>query len=156
MEMRMAIAPYRPSTDLFRPIFEDIFGDGSRLGNMMRAPLADVVETENSIRVVLEVPGMDPGALSVDIENNVLTISGEKQEHKTEGEDQSVWHLSERRYGNFSRSFVLPRDVDPENIDAHFENGLLTVTIPKSERARRRRIDVRADGTRTQLGTNAS
>lgn len=152
----MAIAPYRPSTDLLRPIFEDIFGEGGRIGNMMRAPLADVVETEHHIRVVLEVPGLQPDALSVDIENNVLTISGEKQEQKGEGEENSVWHLSERRYGNFSRSFVLPRDVDSENIDAHFENGLLTVTVPKSERARRRRIDVRADQNRTQLGTNAS
>ena len=145
----MAIAPYRTSTELFRPIFEDIFGgptDGNRLGNLMRAPLADVVEAENEIRVVVEMPGVQPDALNVDIENNVLTISGEKHEERTEGDERSTWHLSERRYGHFSRSFVLPRGVDAEGIRAGFENGVLTVSIPKSEQARRRRIEVHQDG----------
>jgi HSP20 family protein len=143
----MAIAPYRTSTDLFRPLFEDIFGtpaDGNRLRNLMRAPAADVVETENEIRVVTEMPGIRPEELNVDLENNVLTIRGEKHEERQEGDESSTWHLSERRYGQFSRSFVLPRDVDQENIQASFENGVLTVRIPKSERARRRKIDVRA------------
>jgi HSP20 family protein len=151
----MAIAPYRPSTDILRPFFEDFFGpvtDGGRLGGLLRAPAADVVETENEIRVVAEMPGIDAGDLNVDIENNVLTISGEKQERRTEGDENSTWHLTERRYGQFSRSFVLPRDVDAESIRADFDKGVLTVTIPKSERARRRRIDVRNGGGGVQGG----
>jgi HSP20 family protein len=56
----------------------------------------------------------------------------------------------ERRYGSFSRSFVLPRDVDADRIEAHFEHGVLTVTIPKSEKARRRRIEVRDNGDTTR------
>jgi HSP20 family protein len=141
----MAISPYRASTDLFRPLLEDFLGapnDGNRLRNLMRAPAADVVETENEIRVVVEMPGVSSDAIQVDIENNLLTVSGEKQEERTEGDERSIWHLTERRYGQFSRSFVLPRDVDSDAIRANFENGILNVTIPKSERARRRRIDV--------------
>lgn len=146
----MAIAPYRPSTDLFRPLLEEFFspGNGGRNGNLMRPPVADVVETEHDIRVELEVPGMDASELQVDIENNVLSISGDKREERKESDERSTWHLAERRYGQFSRSFVLPREVDADRISAVFENGVLTVTIPKSERAKRRRIEVIGDGSR--------
>jgi HSP20 family protein len=142
----MPIAPYRASTDVFRPIFDEIFGtptDGNRIGNLMRAPLADVREVENEIQVIIEMPGIRPEDLNVDIENNVLTISGEKRQESREGDERGTWHLSERRYGHFSRSFVLPRDVDAEGIRAGFEHGVLSVSIPKSEKARRRRIEVR-------------
>ena len=155
----MAIAPYRTSTDLFRPLLEEFFtpeGNGGRLGNLMRAPTADVVETENEIRVMLEMPGISPENLNVDMENNVLTVSGEKHEERKEGDERSTWHLTERRYGQFSRSFVLPRDVEADNIAAHFETGILTVRIPKSERARRRRIEVRSDSGGQTVGTGNS
>jgi len=154
----MAITPYRTSPDIFRPFFEDIFGsngEGARSGSLMRAPSSDVVETENSIRVVVEMPGIRPENLNVDIENNVLSIRGEKQEDRQEGDEKSTWHLTERRYGQFSRSFVLPRDVDADAIQARFDNGILTVTIPKSARARRRRIHVSADSPDQQVQTGA-
>ena len=150
----MAISPYRASTDLFHPLLEEFFGpsmEGNRVANLMRAPAADVVETENEIRVIVEMPGIRADDVNVDIENNVLTIKGEKQEQRQEGDERSTWHLSERRYGSFSRSFVLPRDVDQEGIRAAFENGILSVTVPKSERARRRRIEVSADGGRRKV-----
>jgi HSP20 family protein len=150
----MAISPYRASTDLFRPLLEDFLGppsDGNRLRNLMRAPAADVVETEDEIRVIVEMPGVNPDAIQVDIENNLLSVSGEKQEEHTEGDERSTWHLTERRYGQFSRAFVLPRDVDADGIHANFENGILSVTIPKSERARRRRIDVKSSTSQQQV-----
>jgi HSP20 family protein len=141
----MAITPYRPSTELFGSMFEDFLRPGGvlggRLGAMMRVPDADVVERENEIRVAVELPGLTPDDISLDIENNVLTISGEKKEDRQE--ENETWHLTERRYGKFSRSFVLPRDVEQEQIQAQFEGGVLHVTIPKSERARRRRIEIR-------------
>jgi HSP20 family protein len=155
----MAITPYRASTDLFRPLFEDFFGgpgDGNRLSNMMRAPLADVLETENEIRVIVEMPGIRPDDLNVDMENNVLTISGEKHEERKEGDDRSTWHLSERRYGHFSRSFVLPRDVEADAIRAGFENGILTVTVPKSEKARRRRIEIQNQSGQQKVEARSS
>ena len=152
----MAIAPYRASTEMFRPLFEDLFApvaDGNRPSGMLRAPAADVIETENDIRVVVEMPGIRPDQIIVDIENNVLTISGDKVEQHSEGADKSTWHLTERRYGHFSRSFVLPRDVQQEAIEARFDNGVLTVSIPKSERTRRRRIEINGNGDRQESGT---
>jgi HSP20 family protein len=140
----MSILPYRPSTDWLTPALEDFLDVpgrwGGRMGQLMRAPDADVVERENEIRVVIELPGMRAEDIDLDLENNVLTISGEKSEERQEEKD--TWHLSERRYGKFSRSFVLPREVEQERIQAHFDNGVLTVVIPKTERARRKRIDI--------------
>ncbi len=150
----MALTPYRPTTDIFSP-FEAMFGPltTGRMGDVMRAPNADVVERENEIQVIMEIPGMKPEELDIDLENNVLTVSGEKKEEREEeGKEPGTYHLTERRYGRFSRSFVLPRDVEPEQIRAHSEDGLLKISVPKSERARRRRIEVeRGDGGTRQI-----
>lgn len=155
----MAITPYRPATELFRPLLDDFLsptqGWGGRMGGMLRVPEADVVEAENEIRVVVELPGMKAEDVNVDLENNVLTISGEKREERTEGDDRGdTWHLSERRYGKFSRSFVLPREVEQERIEARFEDGVLHVVIPKSEKARRRRIEIGGGGAQKRVEAN--
>ncbi len=149
----MAMYPTRYA-DPFDRLVDSFFGGGrpAGSGSLMRAPETDVVETEREIRVVTEMPGLKPDDVEVDVENNVLTIRGEKREERTEGE-QGKWHLAERRYGTFARSFVLPRDVDADNIGASFEDGVLTVTIPKSEKARRRRIDVGGTQGAQQVGT---
>lgn len=140
----MSMTPYRTNSDPFDRLFDSLWGasgGGSRGGSLMRAPETDVVETEREIRVVTEMPGLKPEDVEVDVENNVLTIRGEKREERGEGEG-GKYHLAERRYGTFARSFVLPRDVDADRIEAAFDQGVLTVRIPKSERAQRRRIQV--------------
>ena len=141
----MAISPAfnRVPVDPFDRLFDSLVGGGGTRasGNLMRAPETDVVETEREIRVITEMPGLKRENIEIDVENNVLTLRGEKREERTEGEN-GKYHLAERRYGTFTRSFVLPRDVDADNISASFSDGVLTVTIPKSERARRRRIEV--------------
>lgn len=142
----MAITRYSPATDLLRPFFDDALTPFSRMGSSMRVPDTDVIERENEIRVICELPGMKTEEVELSLENNVLTISGEKTEKRDNGAAEDTYHLSERRWGRFSRSFVLPREVDSERIQANFENGVLTVTIPKSERARRRRIAIQSDG----------
>jgi HSP20 family protein len=152
----MAITPTynRLPADPFS-VLDQFFGQGGARqggGNLMRALEADVVETEREIRVITEMPGLKRDNIEVDVENNVLTIRGEKREERTEGEG-GKYHLAERRYGTFTRSFVLPRDVDAEGIGASFEDGVLTVSIPKSEKARRRRIEVGANGGAQQVGT---
>lgn len=149
----MAISPYRFSPDLQTSGFEDLLrpfaGWGGRMGGMLRAPEADIRETENEIQVLVDLPGMKVDDIEVDLENNVLTISGEKREERQEGNDDETWHLSERRYGRFTRAFVLPREVEQEQIQARFEDGVLSVVIPKTEKARRRRIEIRdGDGAR--------
>ncbi len=157
----MAITPYTPTTDLFRSLFDDLPGFGARSSgrlagiDLLRAPNADVVENDDAIRVMLELPGLRPDDIEVNLEQNVLTISGEKREVRDEGEEDR-WHLSERRYGRFSRSFVLPKEVEPERIEANFENGVLDVTIPKSEKVKPRRIEVRAGDGGHRVETGAS
>ena len=141
----MANVMNRSSGDLIHPFFENFFSEplgGRHLGSLMRAPEADVVELENEIQVMIEMPGLKPEDIELGLENNVLSINGEKREEGERG-DRATWHLSERRYGKFSRSFLLPRDVEHDRIEASFTNGVLTVSIPKSEKARRRRIEIR-------------
>jgi HSP20 family protein len=152
----MAIKRYQPSTDLFRPFFDDMLTPFGRMGSSMRVPDTDVVEGENEIRVVCELPGMSAEEVDLGLENNVLTISGEKREEREEGGETDNYHLSERRWGRFSRSFVLPREVNQDQIRAHFENGVLTVTIPKSEKARRRRIEIRGGNGGQQVESGSS
>jgi HSP20 family protein len=138
-------------------MFDQLFGNAGTprsAASLMRAPETDVVETEREIRVQVEMPGLKRDHIEVDVENNVLTIRGEKREERTEGQE-GRYHLAERRWGTFARSFVLPRDVDADNIQASFEDGVLTVRIPKSEKARRRKIDVGANDGAQQVGTGA-
>lgn len=154
------MALYPTSTRYAEPfdqLFDTFFGTAGRAANgnsLMRAPETDVIETERELRVVTEMPGLKRENIELDVENNVLTIRGEKREQRTEGE-QGRWHLAERRYGTFTRSFVLPRDVDADNIQAAFQDGVLTVTIPKSEKARRRRIEIGGEVGQAQLGTES-
>jgi HSP20 family protein len=156
----MAVTQYRPTAERFGPLFEEIFSrpvpQGGRMRDLLRTPEADVVETEKDIRVLLDVPGMRPEDIEIGLENNLLSVSGERRPEWSESEGQRVdWHLSECRYGKFSRSFVLPRDVDADRIEAHVEDGVLRLSIPKNERARRRRIEIRSNGRSQEVGTGA-
>ncbi len=152
----MAIVPYRPTTDLFRSLLDEAWGPGAWGGRMagmdlLRAPSADVMETQEEIRVMVELPGMRREDVEVSLENNVLTISGEKKEERQEGGKDDRRHLSERRYGRFSRSFVLPQEVEQDGVQATFEDGVLGVTIPKSEKAKPRRIEIRGGGEQKRI-----
>lgn len=149
----MAITRYQPASDLFRPFVDDFFPPFARMGSNMRTPETDVMETEDEIRVVCELPGMRSEDISVSLENNILTISGEKREERDEKDEKGTFHLTERRWGKFSRAFVLPREVEADRIQAEYREGLLTVTVPKSERAKPRRIEVRADGEARNVST---
>jgi HSP20 family protein len=151
----MAITSYRPTNDPFASLLSDLVGPSDRKGSLMRAS-ADVMETEDEIRVLMEMPGMKADNVDIELEDNVLTISGEKKEERTEGGKEERYYLSERRYGHVSRSFVLPREVEQEQIQAHFEDGVLTVRIPKSEKARRRRIQIRNGSERSKEITPGS
>src|SRR5688500_11616797 len=141
----MAVTRFPNPTDSFAPLFEEFLRPVARGNNgrgLLGAPEADVVETEKDLMVVIDVPGCSPGDIELVLENNLLTISGERKSQWQEGDERRAFHLAERRYGRFSRAFVLPRDVNQEGIQSRFENGVLMVTIPKSEKARRRRIEI--------------
>jgi HSP20 family protein len=105
-------------------------------------PVVDVREATDELVLQAELPGLRSEDVSVGVENGVLTISGEKKQQTEEGQEGSDYHLVERRYGRFERSFTLPRSVDAQKVQAEFANGVLTVTLPKAEAAKPRRIEV--------------
>jgi len=110
------------------------------LGNFIDASM-DVSETDKEIRITAELPGVAEQDIDVSLDDDVLTIRGEKKlEQKNEKEN---YHFVERSYGTFQRSIRLPGSVDPEQVKADFENGVLTVTLPKSaQQERTHRIQV--------------
>ena len=124
-------------------VFDRFFGQANGVVGPW-TPVVDVRETKDAIEVVAELPGLRPDDVEVNVENNVLTIAGEKQQELTEGGPEAEYHLVERRCGRFERSFTLPRSVDAEKIGARFEHGLLTVTLPKAEAAKPRRVEIRS------------
>jgi HSP20 family protein len=107
---------------------------------MTWAPAASVREDADSISIELELPGVDPGAVDIALEDRVLTIAGEKGFERRD--EQENWHVHERRFGRFERRFTLGRSVDPDQIEASYERGVLTVRLPKPEEARPRRIRI--------------
>jgi HSP20 family protein len=108
-------------------------------------PACDVCEDRDNVEINVEIPGVRPEDVKLTVENNILTIYGEKKEESRTQEQQM--HRYERSYGSFERSFALPSSVDPEGIDARYEHGILKITIPKAEKARPREIPVKAGET---------
>ncbi|KAA5612852.1 Hsp20/alpha crystallin family protein [Rhodovastum atsumiense] len=107
-------------------------------------PAVDITEDEGSYRIIAEIPGLGPDDVAVTVSGNLLTIRGEKQEAREQKENG--YHLNERRFGSFERSFTLPEGVDRDRIGAEFAKGVLTLTLPKSAdgRAEQRKIEVKA------------
>jgi HSP20 family protein len=104
-------------------------------------PAVDVFEDTDAVKIVAELPGVKPEDVKLSLESNTLTIRGEKKQQAEERSERV--HRYERSYGSFERAFVLPSTVDGEKISAEYRDGVLTVTVPKAERARPREIPVR-------------
>ena len=103
-------------------------------------PPVDVAETQEKILVRAEVPGMKQDDIAIEFENGVLTIKGDRKLQKNG--DDITWHRVERTYGNFVRSFTLPRTVDAERITATYRDGILEVEVPKKEEAKPKQIRI--------------
>ena len=105
-------------------------------------PSLDVRETEDRFVVMVDLPGLDPEDVEVQLEDGVLTIRGERRFTRDNADEQ--FHRLERSYGSFARSVRLPRVADTERVEATFDKGVLSVLVPKREEAKPRTIDVRA------------
>ena len=103
-------------------------------------PPVDIYEDEHSVQLKLEVPGIDQKDLDVKVENNVLTVSGERKFEKEEKEEN--FRRLERRYGSFTRSFTLPNTVNPEDVSADYINGVLKIRLGKRAEAKPKQIKV--------------
>ncbi|SEA53695.1 heat shock protein Hsp20 [Desulfuromusa kysingii] len=135
-EMESMLDPYSRSLDWpFR---------GGRDLNMKGSdwvPRADISETDENFNVKVEVPGIKREDVKISLENHVLNISGENKQEKEE--KGKKFHRVERYYGQFNRSFSLPENVDEEKIEAAFNDGLLTLTIPKTEVQKPKAIEIK-------------
>ena len=140
---------HRPMRNLFGlhsemgRVFGDLFGSqesGTDTEETYWMPTVDISETENDFEIRAELPGVSENDVNISVTDNRLTVKGEKrQEAETEGKN---YHRVERRYGNFQRSFTLPRNIETSDIKARYTDGVLTLTIPKAEAAKPTEIPV--------------
>jgi HSP20 family protein len=122
-----------------RMLNEPFLSPGS-VGTWM--PAVEVSETNDAMLLSAELPGIEEKALKISIDNNVLTIAGEKEQEITDAPPAKNYYLTERFYGAFQRSFALPRTVDMEHVKAEFTNGVLRITLPKLPQAKGRLIEI--------------
>jgi len=156
----MTIVRYDPFRDL-RTLQEEVnrlfstnltraFGDEG-IARGAWAPSVDIYENKDQIVLEAELPGMKQEDFDLSIENNVITLRGERKFEKTDETDN--YHRVERSYGSFTRSFTLPQTVSAEGATAEYNNGVLRVTLPKKEETKARRIQVTGAGSGTQTKT---
>ena len=140
MSNLIAYRPYRPSPGHFDHWFDSLFRDWDRPAFAAATPRVDVREDADGYHLEAELPGLSEQDFTVNVEDNLLTIAS-KREQESEREEQG-YVIRERRGGAFKRSFVLPQDADAEQISARYQAGLLTVTVPKTAKARPKQITV--------------
>jgi HSP20 family protein len=133
------------STNLTRSFGEEAIGRGAW------SPSVDIYENKDQIVLEAELPGMKKEDFDLSIENNVITLRGERQFEKKEDNDN--YHRVERSYGAFTRSFTLPQTVSSEGATAEYQNGVLRVTLPKREETKARRIEVKGEGAKASPKT---
>lgn len=127
-------------TNRMSQLFNEDYPSPSNGGQWM--PAVNVQETADELVLSAELPGMKQEDIELELENNILTIRGEKADRREESEG-TKYHLWERRWGSFQRSFTLPRTVNADDIAAEFEDGVLHVRMPKVAEAKSRRISIR-------------
>lgn len=136
------VANLRQEMDrMLERMFDRKWDDFPAIGDW--APSMDLSETKDSLVAKIEVPGMDQRDIQVSLQENRLTIKGEKKQEKEDKDEQ--YHRVERSYGAFTRSVLLPVSVDASKVTATFKNGLLTVTMPKSQAAKGTTIPIKSE-----------
>ena len=148
----MAITRWDPFRDVLalqnrmNSLFQDYNRnqDGDVLSTASFAPPVDIYEDEHKIVLKLEVPGMKENELDIQLENNVLTVKGERKFEKEEKEEN--FHRIERRYGSFYRSFTIPNTVNPDSVKANYEAGVLKIELEKRAEAKPKQIKVAVGG----------
>ncbi len=148
----MTIIKWSPARDIaslqqgINRLFEDVFSqtvdyDSESMGTWR--PPVDIIDTETAIVIVLEIPGVDKEAVAIEVKENVLSISGERNVDNSVG--NGSYMRSERVFGRFARSFALPAMIPTEKITASFKDGVLKITIPKPEVEQPRKVSINVD-----------
>ena len=125
-------------------LFDDAFTRplSVRDGWTMASPAIDMYQTDNEVVVKASIPSLKAEDVQINVSGDVLTLKGEvKQEEERQ---DKAWHIREHRFGSFERSIVLPTDVKSDKAEAMFENGILTITLPKADEVKPRTINIKA------------
>ena len=138
--------------DRMNRLFHDSLGDGREeaLTTTAFAPAVDVYEDEHNVTLKIEVPGIDEKDIDVRIENNTLTVHGERKFEKDEKEEN--YRRVERQYGSFTRTFTLPNTVETENVSANYDKGVLKIKLAKKAEAKPKQIKVNVGSARALEG----
>ncbi|HBE81778.1 MAG TPA: hypothetical protein DDW24_03235 [Blastocatellia bacterium] len=152
--MTMNVVKYDPFRELrglhdeMNRLFTGVVPAGLNRDEFIRgawSPSVDIFEDDSKLIVEAELPGMKRDDFELTVENNVLTLKGERKfEKKTEGDN---YHRIERSYGSFTRQFTLPQTVTADGATADFENGILRIALPKREETKARKIEISGSGT---------
>lgn len=129
------------SNDLFPSLFDDFFGRdwlNRDVASGSTMPAVNLKEDENNFEVELAAPGMNKNDFKIELDNNVLTISCEKEEKREEKDEKGQYARREFNYRSFKRSFTLPNTIESDKINAKYADGILKLTIPKKEEAKKR------------------
>ncbi len=145
------VSPFERLYALQREIDRALTDAPDNLESSTFAPPMDVVETNDEIVCHLEVPGISRDDLDIRVEGNLVIITGEKKAQLQQGQKEGGFRSVERRYGRFERSFSLPRNLNASAVRASYDNGILTVVLPKAEESKPRRIQIDDGTTNRQL-----
>lgn len=121
--------PFAVMRERLDQMFDDMIGATTWRPGTEVTPRVDVAEQDGALQVSAELPGVEPDGVEITLHDNILTIKGEKK--TAHSEDKGAWHVAERRYGAFTRSVMLPFEADPDQVQARFDKGVLTVSVPK-------------------------
>lgn len=133
--------------DALDRLFDERFRGGSEW-NTATTPAIDMYQTDKDVVVHASLPGVKPEDVDISILGDTLTVKGEMKSEQNV--DRDNYYYQERRYGTFSRTLTLPMAVEADKAEAKFDNGVLTLTLPKSEQAKAKRIEVKAGGQQRQ------
>jgi HSP20 family protein len=161
-ERGMGASPFNVLQRQMNRLFEDVFGPEGTLFPQapepvrgLLSPRVEVTETENEVRVIAEIPGVKEQDIEVSLDDGVLSLRAEKKAERKDEKENT--HFTERSYGMFQRSLQLPFPVNPDEVNAAFENGVLTIAVPKPKgREQRRKIEVRSGSSQPQTETPPS
>src|SRR3954454_12969075 len=147
--------PFREFTtvqDRLNRLFRESYGEGREeaLNTSSFAPAVDVYEDEHNVTLKIEVPGIDEKDIDVRVENNTLTVHGERKIEQEEKEEN--YRRIERQYGSFTRTFTLPTTVDTESIQADYDKGVLKIRLAKKAEAKPKQIKVNVGGQKSIEG----
>ena len=151
----MAITRYTRRSPMLSPWLEledmstrlnRLFGEpgaGEASNRVLWSPPVNVAETKEQLRLTAELPGMSIDDLEIEVENNILSLRGEKRQE--EEQEDHRYHVWERSFGTFERSFTLPKTVKADEISAQFKDGILHIDMPKAPEAKSRKISIKAE-----------